>query len=748
MASAPSPSAAPGALLGTVDTSGHTQPADSSHAGVTIGHVTHAGTLLGTPAYLPPEAWRREEITERSDLYSLGLVLYELLSASLPHTTGRQVAVELVLNVDAPPLLARCPDVLPSLAELVHACLRRDPAERPASAEDLVASLERICSLFVPAHLAAAPLREDRDAALVARSLERVLARGDTVTRLVYEKLFAARPDLRPLFPADLDGQRRKLLHALQLSFQGMSEHERLVPILHDLGRRHAHLRLATADYDLLGDIFIASVRELDPSLDDEVSDAWRRAYTFVTHTMRAASEPSGAVSRTRTPSAERLDEPTPSAPAASAPPPSSPSDAPDRPPPTRYAYRGDLGIAYQTFGRGPRELLVHLGRVSHVDLAWRHPLPAAWLRGLGALGRTVVFDKRGTGLSERVAGTGSFQERVEDPLTVLDAAGARRVVVVGVGEGAVTGLLTAALFPERVSGVVCVNGSVRMLAAPDYPGGLDPARLDGAIERIRQHWGEALFVDAEAPSMVGDEAFTAWFGDYLRSATSPGNAIAQLRFNAQVDLRWLLPRLRVPVLALHRADNRLARLEDGRYIADHVPGARLVAVPGADHLPYTGDAGRLLAEIGDFLHDPRLDAPPPSPLAAVVLLRADAADSALLTRAAKRLDELGARRLDAGDGRVLCAATPWFASATELAAKLVAHRTAVGQGLRAAVRVSTAEGSLAALTEAAAGSEAGQCLAWPEVERLCRGTALRFEDAGRAQGGEALAFAEFDDEG
>ncbi|MFO0607770.1 MAG: alpha/beta fold hydrolase [Polyangiales bacterium] len=738
----PSPSAAPAPLAGTVDVSGTTQPAESVQAGLGPNHVTHAGAILGTPAYLPPEAWRREPLSERSDLYALGLVLYELLCGSLPHAPAGDVSVDLVLHLEAPPLAARCPDVLPSLAELIQRCLRRDPAERPASADEVAASLERICSLFVPPHLAALPLRDDPDAALVARSLDRVMARGDALTGLVYDKLFTRRPDLRPLFPADLDALRRKLLHAVQLAFQGLREHEAIAPVLRDLGRRHAHLKLSAGDYDLLGEVLLDAVRELDPSLDDAASHAWRRAYAFVTATMRAGEAPSGAASHTRGPSVDRVDEPP--TPDPSPAPPSSPSGGVERPPATRYAYLGDLGIAWQSFGAGPRELMLHLGRVSHADLLWRHPRPAAWLRALGAMGRTIVFDKRGTGLSERAVAANALQERVEDPLTVLDDAGAGRVVMVGVGEGAATALLAAALFPARVRGVVAINGSVRMLRAPGYPGGADPGLVDGAVERIRRHWGEALYVEAEAPSLVGDPDFTAWFGDYLRSASTPGNAIAQLRFNALADLRWLLPHVRVPVLAIHRADNRLVRADDGRYLAEHVPAGRFVAVPGGDHLAFAGDTAPMLEALRAFLADPRLDAPPPPPLETLVVVRADRADAPLLARAAQRLEAMGARRVDVGDGRTVCAATPWFTRATELAESLTSHRSAPAQGLRAAVRAAVIDDACVASALAAAeAAEAGDCLAWPEVESLCCGTALRFEASGQSHEGAALLLVE-----
>ncbi len=296
-----------------------------------------------------------------------------------------------------------------------------------------------------------------------------------------------------------------------------------------------------------------------------------------------------------------------------------------------------------------------------------------------------------------------------------------------GVGEGAATGLLFAALFPERVRAVVCVNGTVRMLHAPDYPGGIDPAFLDGAIDRIRKHWGEALFVDAEAPSRSDDPEFRTWFSEYLRSATAPGNAIAQLKLNALVDARWILPHLRLPVLVLHRADNRLVRAADGRYIADNVPGARYVELPGGDHLPFTGDTGALLNELRAFLRDARLDAPPARPIAPVAVVRASAPDAPGLRLAAERFDALGARRLPCDDPRALIVTSPWFGKLALATVSLSSDPT-LAASLSTVILDEGAAAELASRLAASSARSPGECVASESIKQLCVGLALRFE--------------------
>lgn len=722
-----------------VDPSARTMPG-ATRARTGEVQLTHAGSVMGTPLYMPPEIWRREPATARSDLYAFGLVVYELLTGTLPHGGhGRELSVDAVLLINAPPVAARCRDVLPSFAAVVDACLRRAPEDRPESAEVVAKTLERLCALFLPAQSAAASQRDDGDPEVVAGSLGRALTRGDALSRGVYDRLFLARPELRTLFPSDLDGQRQKLQQAIQLSVEALGDHERLLPVLLDLGRRHARYRLDLADYQAVGEALFAALGELDAAWSTEVESAWRRAWTFVVNGMRRGETAEASAHHTRTGSASEVA-------VEARRPPSGPSSL--KPPPTRYAYVGELGIAYQVFGLASLDLLLHFGRVSHLDYAWRHPRMADFLRTFGSMSRVITFDRRGTGLSERVLDPPRLQERIEDILAVLDAAGSQQAVILGVGEGASAALLFAATFPERARAVVCINGAARLLKAPDFPGGLDPAFLDAACERVRRHWGEPLFAEAEAPSLAGDVEFCAWFGEYLRSSSSPGHVVAQLRLNARYDARVFLPFVRVPTLVLHRSGNTLAPLANGRSLAEGVAGARFVELPGSDHLPFAGDTVGIFREVERFLHDPRLDAPPPRPLRTLVLLRAERPDAPLLASARERFVALGAHALSLEDPCAVLYASPWFASVTDVTTQLVAMSGAADQGLRAALHAGLvdlhgagAPEVTAALCDVVARLAPATCAASSLVASLCVATSVAFDGPVEPGRDDALGF-------
>lgn len=683
--------------------------------------------VMGTPLYIPPEVWRREPATERSDLYSLGLVLHELLLGHLPHAgRARELRVDDVLYRDAEPVRGGCPEALPSFAALVDSLIRRDPAERPESAAALVDALDRICMLFASRGEALRSLHEDSDGEAVAASLQRCVASGDLLVRRVYERLFASRPDLRALFPASMDGQREKLQHALRLAVEALADLSKVEPLLRDLGERHAHLHLTIREYDVLGGALLGALGSLDPEWSPELEAAWRRAYAFVVGAMRRGER--GAVSEA-TQSGSSPGE----APATRA----SSSATGTRPPSTRYAYVGEVGVAWQSFGaRGP-DLLLHMGAVSHLDQWWRHPRPVGFLRALGAHARVIAFDRRGVGLSERVAHPPRLQACLEDPIAVLDAAGARRAVIVGVGDGAITALLLAAVFPERVRGVVCVDGAPRMLRADDFPEGHEAEWLDRVVQRMRSDWGDPSLAAAQCASHRDDADFCAWYGEFLRSAVSPGQAVAQLRLAARYDARSFLPFVGVPTLVLHHRENPVVPFAAGERLAEAIPGARFVALDGADNLPYAGDTVALLEAVAGFLRDPGLDAPSASPLRTLALVRADRADAPRLALAAERFSAAGARAIALPEPRARLFALPWFSTATELASQLVASPDAARDGLRVALHadaldLAALQGSPAmdALRAASDRLAPGEAAASSRLCALDVGAALRLGDA------------------
>ena len=275
-------------------------------------------------------------------------------------------------------------------------------------------------------------------------------------------------------------------------------------------------------------------------------------------------------------------------------------------PPRTRYARSGDLSIAYQVVGDGPVDLVHAPGAITHLEYAWEEPSVARQLRRLAAFTRLILFDKRGTGLSDRTAGIAPLEERMDDLRAVMDAAGSARAVLFGVSESAPLAILFAATYPDRTAALILYAAFASEVRAPDYPWP-PPAEtvatdLDDRARTIHEDWGNVDFLAEAAPSVAGDPAFRAWFGTMLRLGASPGAAIALDRMNAEIDVRSVLPTVRVPTLVLHRLDTRCYRPEEGRYVAARIPGARLVELPGSDYFPFLGDADAIVDEIEGFV--------------------------------------------------------------------------------------------------------------------------------------------------
>ena len=268
--------------------------------------------------------------------------------------------------------------------------------------------------------------------------------------------------------------------------------------------------------------------------------------------------------------------------------------------PPTMYARSNNVNIAFQVFGAGPFDLIVVPGWVSHLEHMWRHPSYVAYLQRLSRFARLILFDKRGTGLSDRVS-VGSLEDRVDDIRAVMDALGIRRAAVYGVSEGGPLSLLFAANHPDRVSAVVVYGTFARRTAAPDYPIGVSMDAWLKQAEFTERNW-PVIDLERWAPSVAHDEQFREWLAEVRRYGASPGTARELMEVIGEIDVRSALPAIHVPTLVLHRAADATISSEMGRVIADAVPGAVWVELPGADHLPWTGDTDALVAEIEDFL--------------------------------------------------------------------------------------------------------------------------------------------------
>lgn len=432
--------------------------------------------------------------------------------------------------------------------------------------------------------------------------------------------------------------------------------------------------------------------------------------------------------------------------PTQSAAPPASSTDVPA----VLYARSGDVNIAYQVVGSGPIDLVFVMGWVSHLEEFWTEPSFAAFLRRLASRARLILFDKRGTGLSDRVAETElpSLEQRIDDVRAVMEAVGSERAVLLGVSEGGPMCALFAATHPQRSLGLIMIGTYARRTWAPDYPWAPTAEAREAFYDEIRRNWGGPVGIDDRAPSRANDPAFRRWWAHYLRHGASPGAALALTRMNAEIDVRDVLPAIRVPTLVLHRADDRCLRAAEGRYVAERIPGAAYVEVPGDDHLPFVGDQERLLREIESFLGFVRDRTEARSSLATILwAARGVDAPAAVPVDAVRQAVEGFRGALSRNDDHTWLAAFDGPARAVR-AASAVAHvcRTS---GCSVRLGLHTGECSTAAgapsghavdvAREVAALARPGEVLVSRTVKDLVAGSGLRFEERGRhaVSGGE-----------
>ncbi|MCB1053341.1 MAG: alpha/beta fold hydrolase [Acidobacteria bacterium] len=274
--------------------------------------------------------------------------------------------------------------------------------------------------------------------------------------------------------------------------------------------------------------------------------------------------------------------------------------------PPVRYAQSGNVNIAFQVVGDGPIDMVFVMGWVSHLEYFWNEPHFAGFLSRLASFTRLIVFDKRGTGLSDRVPidQLPSLEQRMDDVRAVMEAVGSERAVLFGVSEGGPLCSLFAATYPHRTLGLIMFGSYARRIWAPDYPWAPTQAQREAFFEVMRKEWGGPVGIEERAPSLAQDPAFREWWGKYLRMGASPGAALALTRMNAEIDVRHILPTIEVPTLVLHRRQDRCLKWEEGALLADRIPDARLVLFEGADHLPFIGQVEPVLSEIEAFCQD------------------------------------------------------------------------------------------------------------------------------------------------
>ena len=268
----------------------------------------------------------------------------------------------------------------------------------------------------------------------------------------------------------------------------------------------------------------------------------------------------------------------------------------------TRFAKAGELSIAYQVLGEGDVDVILVPQWLSNIEQYWEHPSAAYFLRRLASFSRLIMFDKRGSGLSDTVPGTQTLEERMDDVLAVMDAVGSERAVLFGPSEGGPMAALFAATYPERCISLVLYGACARWIEAPDYPAGRPQALVTAYGQRWIDGWGSGASLGVLAPTLASDEGFRRWWGRFERHSVRPGMVQPIFETINALDIRAVLPAITLPTLIMHRRGDRLIDVANARYLAEHIPGARYVELPGDDHIWFTGDADALLDEIEEFV--------------------------------------------------------------------------------------------------------------------------------------------------
>ncbi len=398
---------------------------------------------------------------------------------------------------------------------------------------------------------------------------------------------------------------------------------------------------------------------------------------------------------------------------------------------PIRYVESvGGYSIAYQVVGDGPLDIVFVHGWVCSFQPGWEWPALASFYRRLASMGRLILFDKRGTGLSDRVWGIASLEERMDDVRAVMDAAGVERAAVVGVSEGGPMCARFAATHPDRTAALVTMGAYARRNWAPDYPIGRRPEQ-DGWLRPTPEQWGRYAaerFLSERAPSVAADERAIEWYTSYIARGASPSAVAAITDMNEEIDVRPVLGSVRVPTLVIHRADEYLR--DASRYMGERLPGARIAELPGVDHLPWEGDQAGVLDEIETFLAGVvGTPAHPGAVLTTVLEADLPASEQRLLESALARFR---GRALDAPPGRIRAGfdgPARAVRCATALADNFPALRAGIHTG-ECELHNGTASGPALDVAAAVAGVAApGEILATSTVQDLVAGSGIFFAD-------------------
>ncbi len=424
--------------------------------------------------------------------------------------------------------------------------------------------------------------------------------------------------------------------------------------------------------------------------------------------------------------------------------------------PRTRYTRSSGVGIAYQVVGDGPQDLVYVPGFVSNIEVLWDDPDSARFLNSLASFARLIVFDKRGTGVSDAVPldELPTLEQRMDDVRAVMDAVGSERATLLGHSEGGNMSILFAATYPDRCDGLILVSSYAKRTWSEDYPWAPIPDDREAHIEETRANWGNPESLpDWMAPSRRNDTAYLAWLARYFRLAASPQAAVQLLRMNTQIDTTAVLASVRVPTICIYLTEDRDVMVEEGRWIASQIPNARFIELPGADHFLTAGDYEPIISEVRQFMTGTRVSADPTRVLATVLFT--DIVESTQLavrlgdlewTGLLERHNRVVREQLTVHRGREIDTAGDGFLATFDGPARAIAAARAIceqvkrlGIEVRAGVHtgeVELVDGGIAGLAvhigaRIASLAAPGEVLVSRTVKDLVAGSSVRFSDRG-----------------
>jgi len=490
------------------------------------------------------------------------------------------------------------------------------------------------------------------------------------------------------------------------------------------------------------------------PGGQDYIQTVPKRGYRFVAEVREDWEEGAPVVVRERTRSRivveEEIDEPMAlEGPAALPPATQDFENTPFHLPETQYARSGEVNIAYQVVGDAPLDLVFVMGWVSHMEYFWREPSFAKFLMRLASFSRLILFDKRGTGLSDRVPihELPTLEQRMDDVRAVMEAVGSEKAALVGVSEGGPMCSLFAATYPEKTLALVMIGTYAKRICDDEYPWAPTTEQRQHFFEEMREQWGGPVGVEERAPSVANDPKFRDWWATYLRMGASPGAAVALTQMNAEIDVRRVLPTIRVPSLVIHRTGDLLLNIDEGRFVADCIPGSKFVELPGDDHLPFVGDQDAILDEVEEFLTGVRHSLEPDTVLATVLFTRIVSAKDnrnwdnllrRLRIQIGKEINWFRGREIDMVGDRPL-AIFDGPARAIRCAMAIVEYASRLGVEMRVGLHTGECEivdgkvQGMATQVGACVANEAqsGEVLVSRTVKDLVAGSGIAFEDRG-----------------